>query len=286
MKKNKWFAVIFATVFLILAFVIFLHRDSFFSGEEIATREKPEAVLEGNTNYDKKISVRKKIMPLSPEGKVSGPANVEESDQDQLQKRVEQFFDYLDRQNYIKAYKLGEGSYQHFLWLVSKLSSHPPVVSGEMNDLYILRCNMAHFYRVMGKKNVLLIKDILSNERKTIETVIEMLYDWGLRETANKSGEIKASAGDLYEYAAFFLNTVSGRAYLLRRESGIRMLLTYYSILTIDRADRESSNHCGVDIIPHVNLLIDDISRYSGLAHKDKYLERLDSIRRSARNRA
>jgi len=286
MKKNKWFAVIFATVFLILAFVIFLHRDSFFSGEEIATREKPEAVLEGNTNYDKKISVRKKIMPLSPEGKVSGPANVEESDQDQLQKRVEQFFDYLDRQNYIKAYKLGEGSYQHFLWLVSKLSSHPPVVSGEMNDLYILRCNMAHFYRVMGKKNVLLIKDILSNERKTIETVIEMLYDWGLRETANKSGEIKASAGDLYEYAAFFLNTVSGRAYLLRRESGIRMLLTYYSILTIDRADRESSNHCGVDIIPHVNLLIDDISRYSGLAHKDKYFERLDSIRRSARNRA
>lgn len=286
MKKNKWFAVIFATVFLILAFVIFLHRDSFFSGEEIATREKPEAVLEGNTNYDKKISVRKKIIPLSPEEKVSGPANVEESDQDQLQKRVEQFFDYLDRQNYIKAYKLGEGSYQHFLWLVSKLSSHPPVVSGEMNDLYILRCNMAHFYRVMGKKNVLLIKDILSNERKTIEPVIEMLYEWGLRETANKSGEIKASAGDLYEYAAFFLNTVSGRAYLLRRKSGIRMLLTYYSILTIDRADRESLNHCGVDIIPHVNLLIDDISRYSGLAHKDKYLERLDSIRRSARNRA
>jgi len=286
MKKNKWFAVIFATVFLILAFVIFLHRDSFFSGEEIATREKPEAVLEGNTNYDKKISVRKKIIPLSPEEKVSGLANVKESDRDQLQKRVEQFFDYLDRQDYIKAYKLEEGSYQHFLWLVSKLSSHPPVVSGEMNDLYILRCNMAHFYRVMGKKNVLLIKDILSNERKTIETVIEMLYDWGLRETANKSGEIKASAGDLYEYAAFFLNTVSGRAYLLRRESGIRMLLTYYSILTIDRADRESSNHCGVDIIPHVNLLIDDISRYSGLAHKDKYFERLDSIRRSARNRA
>ena len=286
MKKNKWFAVIFATVFLILAFVIFLHRDSFFSGEEIATREKPEAVLEGNTNYDKKISVRKKIIPLSPEEKVSGPANVEESDQDQLQKRVEQFFDYLDRQDYIKAYKLEEGSYQHFLWLVSKLSSHPPVVSGEMNDLYILRCNMAHFYRVMGKKNVLLIKDILSNERKTIEPVIEMLYEWGLRETANKSGEIKASAGDFYEYAAFFLNTVSGRAYLLRRKSGIRMLLTYYSILTIDRADRESSNHCGVDIIPHVNLLIDDISRYSGLAHKDKYLERLDSNRRSARNRA
>jgi len=286
MKKNKWLAVIFATVFLILAFVIFLHRDSFFSGEEISTREKPEAVLEGNTNYDKKISVRKKIIPHSPEEKVPGPANVEESDQDQLQKRVEQFSDYLDRQDYIKAYKLEEGSYQHFLWLVSKLSSHPPVVSGEMNDLYILRCNMAHFYRVMGKKNVLLIKDILSNERKAIEPVIEMLYEWGLRETANKSGEIKASAGDLYEYAAFFLNTVSGRAYLLRRKSGIRMLLTYYSILTIDRADRESLNHCGVDIIPHVNLLIDDISRYSGLAHKDKYLERLDSIRRSARSRA
>jgi len=111
-----------------------------------------------------------------------------------------------------------------------------------------------------------------------------MLYEWGLTETAKKSGRIKSSENDLYEYAVFFLNTMSGKAYLLRRKSGTRILLTYYSILTLDRADKEHLNRCGVDIIPHVNLLIDDISSYSGLDYRDKYLEKLDSIRKNARN--
>ncbi|MEA1970226.1 MAG: hypothetical protein U9N37_01230, partial [Thermodesulfobacteriota bacterium] len=118
-----------------------------------------------------------------------------------------------------------------------------------------------------------------------IEPVIEMFYGWGLREIENKSGKIEACEGDLYEYAAFFLNTVAGKAYLLRRKSGIRMLLTYYSILTLEMANKKTLNHYGVDIIPHVTLLIDDINRYSGLEYKDKYLERLDSIRKSAGNR-
>ncbi|MCK4534611.1 MAG: hypothetical protein KAT81_03705 [Syntrophobacterales bacterium] len=287
MKKNRWFAVVFAAVFLILAFVIFLHRDSFFPDERMATMERSESgsVVSGEDTKHDGISVRKKIMPPSPKEKAPELSDVEEGEQDQLQERVEQFFDHLDRQDYIKACKLEKGSYQHFLGLVSKLSSHPPVVSGEMKDLHILRCNISHFYRIMGRKNILLIKNILSNERKKIEPVMEMLYEWGLREIENKSGNIEACMGDLYEYAAFFLNTVAGKAYLLRRKSDTRMLLTYYSILTLDMANKENLNHYGVDIIPHVNLLIDDISRYSGLDHKDKYLERLDSIRKSAGNR-
>ena len=65
MKKNKWLAVVFVAVFLILAVVIFLHRDSFFPGERIVTRERPEAasvIPEKDTRHDEKI-VRKKIMP-------------------------------------------------------------------------------------------------------------------------------------------------------------------------------------------------------------------------------
>ena len=287
MKKNRWVAIVVAAVFLILAAVIFLHRDSFFSDEKMTTRERSGSisVVSEKATRDDEGSVRKKIMPSSPKEEVPELSAVEEGDKDQLQERVERFFDYLDRQDYIIAYKLEEGSYQHFLGLISKLSSRPPVVSGEMKDLYILRWNIAHFYRVMGRKDVSLIKDILSNERKMIEPVIEMLYEWGLREIENKSERIEACANDLYEYAAFFLNTVAGKAYLLRRKSNTRMLLTYYSILTLDMADKEQLNHYGVDIVPHVNLLIDDISRYSGLERKDKYLERLNSIRKSTENR-
>ncbi|MEA3486874.1 MAG: hypothetical protein U9R20_04375, partial [Thermodesulfobacteriota bacterium] len=111
MKKNRWFAVVLVAAFLILAFVIFLHRDSFFSDERMATRERSEAVSvvsEEDTTYEES-SVRKKIMPPSAKEKVPELSGVEKGDQDQLQERVEQFFDYLDRQNYIKAYKLEEG---------------------------------------------------------------------------------------------------------------------------------------------------------------------------------
>ncbi len=286
MKKNRWFAVVLVAVLLILAFVIFLHKDSFFPDERMGTGEKSEtaSVVSGEDAKHDGISVRKKIVRPSPKEEAPEPSDVKEGEQDQLQERVEQFFDYLDKQDYIKACNLEEGSYQHFLGLVSKLFSHPPVVSGEMRDLHILRRNVAHFYRVIGRKNILLIKDILSNDKKMIEPTMEMLHEWGLREIENKSGKIEACEDDLYEYAAFFLNTVAGKAYLLRRKSNTRMLLTYYSVLTLDMANKENLNRYGVDITPHVNLLIDDISSYSGLDHKDKYLERLNSIRKNAGN--
>ncbi len=288
MKKNRWLAVIIAVVFLILAFVIFLNRDSIFSDEKTAmTKEGSEVVSPvsgGETRYDNG-SVRKKIISPGQIEKAPELSDIEKVDRDQLQGRVEQFFNYLDGQDYIQDYKLKEGSYQHFLGLASKLLSRPPVVSGEMKTLYILGCNIAHFYRVLGSKDIVLTKDILSNEREMIEPVMDMLYEWGLREIEDTNGKIEASVGDLYEYAAFFLNTVGGKSYLLRRQSGTRMLLTYYSILTIDRANRENLNRYGVDIVPHVNLLMEDISSYSGLDYKDTYLERLGSIRKSAGNR-
>jgi len=212
-------------------------------------------------------------------------SDVERDNGDQLQERVEQFFEYLDRQEYIQDYNLEEGSYRHFLGLTSQLLSRPPVVSGEMRSIYILGCNIAHFYRVLGGKNIVLTKDILSNEREMIEPVMAMLYEWGLGEIEDTDGEIEASVGDLYEYAAFFLNTVGGKSYLLRRQSGTRMLLTYYSVITVDRANRGNLNRYGVDIIPPVDLLIEDLKRYTGLDNRDTYLERLYTIKRGSGNR-
>ena len=72
---------------------------------------------------------------------------------------------------------------------------------------------------------------------------------------------------------------MGGKAYLLRRESQIRILLTYYSILIVERANMERKNRLGVDILPHVNLLIDDLERYRGLEQKEEYLARLKAIR-------
>ncbi|MDO9515560.1 MAG: hypothetical protein Q7J01_05610 [Syntrophales bacterium] len=271
MRKSRWVVIICVGVLLVLALVFFLYRGAFLPVEKTALKEQPE--------YRGEI-VRKKIEPLPPKEETPRLSDAEEVDHDIVQERVEQLFAYLDRQEYIKSYNLTEGSYRHFLGITAKLSSRPPVVSGETDDLLTLRSNITHLFRVMGKEDVSLTLDVLSHEEEEkIEGAMGILYKWGVREAQREGGAIRADMGGLYEYAAFFLNTLSGKAYLLRRESQVRILLTYYSILILDSADTQQLNRHGVDILPHVNLLIDDINRYRGLDHKDKYLARLKAIR-------
>jgi len=277
MRKNRWVVIVFAGVSLALVLVFFLYRDTFLPGEKTALKEQPGLVSEKPESRGE--SVRKKIEFPPQKEETPRLSDAGKTDHDVLQERVEQLFAYLDRQEYIKACNLKEGSYRHFLDIASKLSLSPPVVSGEMDDLSLLRSNMAHFFRVMGKTDVSLVLDILSHEEEGIEGAMETLYEWGVRETEAKEDAIGADTGGLYEYAAFFLNTVAGKAYLLRRDSQVRILSTYYSVLILDRADTQQMNRHGVDILPHVNLLIDDINRYKGLDHKDKYLARLNTIR-------
>ena len=277
MRKSRWVVVVFAGVFLALVLVFLLGRDTFFPGEKRVLKEQPGLVAE--ESKDRGEGIKKRIELVPPKEEAPRPATVEEPDHDILQERVEEFFAYLDGEEYVRAYGFKGGTYRHFLGVASKLSSHLPVVSGEMDELLILRNNMTHFFRIMGKTDVLLSLDILSHERKRMEGALELLYEWGMREAQRGGGVIGADMEDLYEYAVFFLNTLGGKAYLLRRTSQVRILLTYYSILIIDRADKEKLNRHGVDIRPHVKLLIDDIQGYDNLDKKARYLKRLHSIR-------
>ncbi|TFG90361.1 MAG: hypothetical protein E4H15_07745 [Syntrophobacterales bacterium] len=283
MKKNRWGVMVFAGVLLALILVFFLYRGTFLPGEKAALKKQSRIVSKESESPGE--SVRKKIEITPPKEETPRLPAAEEADHDIVHERVEQLFAYLDEQEYIQAYNLKEGSYRHFLGIVSKLSARPPVVSGEMNDLSLLRSNIAHFLRVMGRTDVSLTLDILSHEGEKIEGAMEVLYEWSVREAQRKEGAIEADMGGLYEYAAFFLNTVAGKAYLLRRESRVRILLTFYSILILDRANTEKLNRHGVDILPHVNLLIDDLKRYKGLEQKDEYLAQLISIRENTGRR-
>jgi hypothetical protein len=73
---------------------------------------------------------------------------------------------------------------------------------------------------------------------------------------------------------------MSGKAYLARRDSKTRILVVYYSLLTLDKANRENLNHNGIDILPPLNLLTDDITNQMGLEYKEKYLQRLHYIKK------
>jgi hypothetical protein len=287
MKKTTWLTLLLACAALVIvAAFIFHERGKVATPKEEAVKEAvkeaPAIVQEKKVKPETTTVVRKKISHPVTREETLDPGELA------LEKReeVKKFFAYLDRQDYIKAYALEKGTYAHFLKLLSKISSHPPVVSGEMKDISLLMQNMAHFCRVTGKKNILLFKDILSHEKDIIEPTTELLYEWMLAEINAESGEIELSLEGLYEYAAFFLNTIAGKAYLMRRDSKTRILSIYYSVLIVDMADRKNLNRYGFDILPVINSLLDDVSTYGGLEYRDKYSKRLDLLKKNLRNRA
>lgn len=285
MKRNT--AIILGVICIILATVLIIFNWENFIQEE---KKKPEPVhkAEKKTPPIRKPEIKKEVYKIKE--RIRPPAGVSETpaiaprviktekSYDEIKQDVIKFFDYLDQKDYIKAYRLKEGTYKHFLKLMGKLSVKPPVVSGETRDIYILTHNIAHFYRVIGKKNISLIKDILSNEREKIEPTMALIYEWITKGIEDKRKEVKTSTKGLYEYAGFFLSTLGGKAYISRRDSRTRMLVTYYSILTLDKANKENLNRHGIDIRPPLTLLMDDMRNQKNLSRKDEYLKRLEAI--------
>ena len=82
----------------------------------------------------------------------------------------------------------------------------------------------------------------------------------------------------LYTYSGFFLNTLAGKSYLLRRNSKIRLLTTYYSVLILDRANDEQLNPVGIDIRPYIEFLLNDLQNQIGLIHQKQYLSELEKL--------
>jgi hypothetical protein len=134
---------------------------------------------------------------------------------------------------------------------------------------------MAHFFRVLGKKRVNLTREVLQNEDEILESVMQTFYLWATDETADREKTGQPTLKTLYAYSGFFLNTLAGKSYLFRRNSKIRLLTTYYSILILDRANDEQLNPAGIDIRPHIEFLLNDLQNQIGLIHQKQYLSQL-----------
>jgi len=191
------------------------------------------------------------------------------------------FYAHLDEQDYIKNFGLQTSSQKHFTVLIQRLMDNPPVVSGEMNDLFTILQNTAHFFRIIGKDNILLIKGILDREKNQFEYVLADFYTLlHIPGCAEKSFSLQAPPKSLYDYAGFFLNTMGGRLYLFRRDSMSRLVVSYYAILLIDHANKNAANEHGIDVVTHIDQLIEEIESTSNtLLLKDAYLDKLFSLK-------
>jgi hypothetical protein len=209
-----------------------------------------------------------------------GPQEEEEITCEELERQLLAFFAYLDAQPYVQSYALEEGTAGLFTQMVRALAEAPPVVTGEMMDLSSLLNNVAHFYRVLGKKPVKLVTEIMAREPQILEPVMANLFAW--LSACDRCEEIITecvSPEVLYQYAGFFLNTLGGKGYLLRRDSKIRILTTYYAVLLLDKANDETLNQDGIDIRPHIDFAFYDITSQRGLIYQRKYLGKLQDLR-------
>ncbi|PIE56597.1 MAG: hypothetical protein CSA34_02980 [Desulfobulbus propionicus] len=189
------------------------------------------------------------------------------------------FLALLEQRDYIASFELDGAPRQHFLSLAQHLLTNPPVVSREVDDLYTILRNTAHFFHIIGKDNILLFKTILDREREKIEDIAADLYQWTiLTDCTNEHFEFRPSLEQVYEYAGFFLNTLGGRSYLFRRDSRSRLLVNFYSVLLVEQANREGLNRHGIDLRETIPLLINEIEGSNQLIYKEHYLERLNAI--------
>jgi hypothetical protein len=193
------------------------------------------------------------------------------------------FFEHLDRQDYIKEYSMKGSSLDHINGIINKLMANPPVVVRETDDLFAILSNMAHFFQILGPKDILLLKDILINERELVEPTMALFYKWSEiePECSETDLNIKLPLTGLYEYAGYFINTLGGQSYLFRRSLYLRILIRYYSILIIDRANSVDANRYGIDIRYTLDALISEIQNNGGLENRQEYLENLIRLQES-----
>jgi len=225
--------------------------------------------LPSKTELSNVFGVAKPMAPLAPD----------DIDCDKITRQVVAFFQYLDS----KAYLIWPGNEMRaeelFDQLSKELAATPPINVGEMDHLYSLVRNVTHFYRVLGKDRIDLVKEILSSENAVLEPAMAVMFAWMTTcgQPVTKTGQ-QPALGTLYQYAHFFLNTLGGRSYLLRRDTKQRMLINYYALLIIDKANDLKLNSYGLDIRPHLDYVFYDINNQKGLIYRQRYLTKLTAL--------
>jgi len=199
---------------------------------------------------------------------------------EEIEREIASFFRYLDNQAYIASYGLKDGTYKEYQNVLDSLSKSPPIITGEMDSLHRLLKNMAHFFRISGTKRIKLANDILNNESDIIEPVMRAFYLWfTLKDGSKQKIKGRPSHQVLYEYSGYFLNTLAGRSYLLRRDPKVRSLTYYYCVLIIDQANDEKFNSYGLDIRPHIRKSYDEIRSQIGLVNQTMYISTLENLK-------
>ncbi len=189
------------------------------------------------------------------------------------------FFERLDQTAFVRDHGVGD-SQQYSAMLAGKLFARTPTVVRETDSLATIVENAAFFFRVLGKDDLLFLRELLNRESATIEETMALFYTWSEMASSCPPGDVSLDLplAGLYEYAGFFLNTLGGRSYLFRRESRLRALVKYYSVLVLDRANDQNLNRYGLDIRPFIASSLDELRATGNLESREAYLDILAAL--------
>jgi hypothetical protein len=199
----------------------------------------------------------------------------------QVEESVADFFAYLDKKGYGKSRSSDLDACGRFKRILKRLEALPPVPAGEGSDPRVIIRNLYHFFRVLNRDDLGLIKEVTAGEFDTLDANLELFYRWlTLGDRCPDPEGLRPSLRVMYRYAGFFLNTTGGRAYLFRRSPVLRILVEYYSVLIVYWADRAGLNEYGVDPVPTIRPLEQEILRYPELRLQQDYLDTLGRLER------
>ena len=278
-------------VLVVILGLVYLNRDTLFKlfRQTEADKSKPEweqtlsdleKEIAGKLHTEEQTETPTGEKGVGMPVETTHPGTEQSSELQQVQDAILAFFHHLDQQNYIIDYQLQDETRIHFTRTLEKIFANPPIVTREADDLFSILKNMSHFYRILGRQEINLIKDVLAHETENMEQTMAVFYRWseiGTPAAANSLG-LAMPLASLYEYAGFFINTLGGQAYLFRRDPRIRLLVRYYSLLIIDRANDQNMNRYGIDIRVPIDSLIDEIQATQSLNNRDEYLTKLAAL--------
>jgi hypothetical protein len=292
-KTVKALVILFAVVGIALFGYHWINRWHTSAIEDLVNSEK-EACLKKIAQLESEIQqlasdleTQRLAMPTKSDltnvfgaEKPMASSRLDEIDCQRITAQVKAFFDYLDSKAYLIWPGMNMRAEVMFDDIASRLSANPPVNVGEMEQLHTLVRNVTHFYRVLGKERIELIKEILSSESAVIEPAMAVIYTWitACHTGTGPHADGTPNLSTLYQYASFFLNTLGGRSYLLRRESKVRMMVNFYALAIIDKANDAGLNAYGLDIRPYLDYLFYDLNNQKGLMYRQRYLTQLAAM--------
>lgn len=197
-----------------------------------------------------------------------------------IQEELSVFFQYLGKKKYVRDLYPQTKIHVVFTRIAKKLIARPPVPAGERTNPQVIIANLYHFFRLLDRKELRLIKTLTQQEQDSLEVNLDMFYRYlTLTERCPEYYIPRPPLEVLYKYAGFFLNSTGGRAYVFRRSAPLRLLISYYALLIIQQADKQGKNTYGIDIYPVLLSTTDEIAHYPDFIYQQDYLGNLSQIR-------